>query len=147
MKNELVILKQLETVIKTQLNNYLPQSRAITDKNVQIAFPDVDKMPVTTMFYIQPNWADYEPLTAMSDATDFNVAVFIICKKDTQSNLDEKIHEYFNALYDLLRNNISLDDMVDFVDVNNADFYPAVGANFNVKAVEVAITIRYTKDF
>lgn len=148
MKNELTIINQLKTVIQTQLNGHLETGlEQINEHNVQIEFPDVDQMPKTIMFYIQPNWADYESLSTESDYSTFNVAVFIICKKDKQENLTKKIYGYFNALYGLLRTNIGLDNHVDFCDINNADFYPAVEGNRNVQAVEVSVSIRYSKDF
>lgn len=148
MKNELTIMKKLQEVIQTQLNSYLPSTLpTISTGNVEIDFPDIDKMPKNVMFYLQPNYADYEPLSTESDSSLFNVSVFIICKKDKQENLTEKVYGYFNALYALLRNNIGLDNTVDFVDVNNADFYPAVEGNANVKATEVGCSVRYTKDF
>jgi len=148
MKNELTILTQLKTVIQTQLNGHLETGlEQINEHNVQIEFPDVDQMPKTIMFYIQPNWADYETLSTESDYSNFNVAVFIICKKDKQENLTRKIYGYFNALYSLLRSNIGLSGHVDFCDITNADFYPAVEGNRNVQAVEASVSIRYTKDF
>ena len=100
-----------------------------------------------TMLYIQPNWADYENLSTESDFSTFGIALFIICKKDTQENLTKKIYGYFNALYSLLRTNISLDGEVDFSSITDADFYPAVEGNRNVQAIEVSIAVSYTKDF
>ena len=148
MKNELTILNQLKTVIQTQLNLHLESGlEQISERNVQIDFPDIDQMPKNIMLYIQPNWSEYEALSTESDSSTFNVAVFIICKKDKQENLTRKIYGYFNALYSLLRSNISLDESVDFTDINDADFYPAVEGNRNVQAIEASVSIRYTKDF
>ena len=148
MKNELTILNQLKIVIQTQLNSHLESGlEEISERNVQIDFPDIDQMPKTIMLYIQPNWSEYEALSTESDSSTFNVAVFIICKKDKQENLTRKIYGYFNALYSLLRSNISLDETVDFTDINDADFYPAVEGNRNVQAIEASVSIRYTKDF
>lgn len=148
MKNELSILNQLKTVIQTQLNSHLDSTLPSIDQhNVQIDFPDTDQMPKNVMFYLQPNWSEYEALSTESDASTFNIAVFVICKKDKQENLTKKIYGYFNALYSLLRTNIGLDGYVDFCDINDAEFYPAVEGNRNVQAVETAVSIRYTKDF
>jgi len=148
MKNELTILNQLKTVIQARLSDYLEDGLpAITEKNVLIEFPEVDQMPMSTMLYLQPNWADYESLSTESDSSTFNVAVFIICKRDRQESLTRKVYGYFNALYALLRSNTSLDGHVDFSEIDNADFYPAVEGNRNVQAVEASVSIRYTKDF
>jgi len=148
MKNELTILNQMKTVLQSHLNDHLEAGLAqIDEHNVAIDFPDTDLMPKATMFYIVPNWADYEVLSTESDNSTFNVALFILCKKDRQENLTRKIYGYFNALYSLLRTNIGLDGYVDFTDVNDAEFYPAVEGNRNVQGVEVSVSIRYTKDF
>lgn len=148
MKNELTILNQMKTVLQGQLNDHLETGlEQIDEHNVAIDFPDTDLMPKATMFYIVPNWADYEALSTESDNSTFNLALFILCKKDRQENLTKKIYGYFNALYSLLRTNIGLDGYVDFTDVNDAEFYPAVEGNRNVQGVEVSVSIRYTKDF
>lgn len=147
MKNELSILNQLRTVIQTRLNDHIQGLPQIGERNVQVDFPDTDQMPKDVMFYIQPNWSEYEALTTESDSSTFNVAVFILCRRDRQENLTTKIYGYFNALYSLLRTNTSLDAFVDFTDINDADFYPAVEGNRNIQGVETSVSIRYTKDF
>lgn len=148
MKNELTILNALAGVIQRQLSEYLTHDLVpISERNVVIDFPDTDQMPMKTMLYIQPNWANYENLSTESDLSIFGIAVFIVCKKDTQENLTKKTYGYFNALYELLRTNISLDGEVDFASITDADFYPAVEGNRNVQAIEVSIAVTYTKDY
>lgn len=114
---------------------------ALINDNTIIDFPDVDQMPMKTMLYIQPNWANYEALTTESDNSLFNIAVFIVCKKDKQENLTRKVYGYFNALYSLLRTNWSLDGEADFTEITDADFYPAVEGNRNVQAIEVFLLV------
>ena len=148
MRNELTILNAMKSVMQSQLNSYLAQDLSpIGERNVAIDFPDTDQMPMKTMLYIQPNWANYDALTTESDDSTLNIAVFIICRKDSQENLTKKIYGYFNALYLLLKADMSLDGEVDFCVIDDADFYPAVEGNRNIQAIEVSITIRYTKDF
>ena len=148
MRNELTILNALKTVVQAQLNGHLDSNLdPIGERNVAIDFPDTDQMPMKTMLYIQPNWANYEALTTESDDSTFNMAVFIICRKDSQENLTRKVYGYFNALYRLLKTNLSLDGEVDFCAIDDADFYPAVEGNRNIQAIEVSISVRYTKDF
>lgn len=148
MKNELTILNALAGVIQRQLSEYLTHDLApISERNVVIDFPDTDQMPMKTMLYIQPNWANYEALTTESDDSTFNIAVFVICKKDSQENLTRKVYGYYNALYRLLKTNMTLDGEVDFSSIDDADFYPAVEGNRNIQAIEVSVSVRYTKDF
>ena len=148
MKNELTVIMALKDVIVSHLNDYLPEGfEEITEANVEIDFPIVDLMPKKNMFYIQPDQADFEGLTTSSDLSNFNVSVFIVNKKDTRQNLTILNNGYYNALCELLRSNRTLDGTVDFVDIPNAVFYPAIEANPNVRGAEVSLTIRYTKEY
>lgn len=146
----MTVIEGLRATIINGLNAHLPESEVLApigEDNVLIDFPDTDRMPKSTMFYIQPNWADFENLTTESDSSIFSVAVFILCKRDKSENLTKKIYGYFNALYSLLRRNTSLDGVVDFTEVTNSEFYPAVEANRSIQGVEVSVSLRYTKDF
>lgn len=148
MKNELSVLLALQDVIAKRLNDFLPQDFAsISDKNVLIDFPNVDQMPMKNMFYIQPDYAEFEALTTSSDVSSFRVSVFILSKKDTKANLTILNYGYYNALCELLRSNMTLDGTVDFTDINDVTFYPAVEANPNVRGAELSLEIRYTKDY
>lgn len=148
MKNELSVLLALQDVIAKKLNDFLPQDFAsISNKNVLIDFPNVDQMPMKNMFYIQPDYAEFEVLTTSSDVSSFRVSVFILSKKDTKANLTILNYGYYNALCELLRSNMTLDGTVDFTDINDVTFYPAVEANPNVRGAELSLEIRYTKDY
>ena len=146
----MTVIEALRQAIINGINDHLPQGEVLAPieaDNVLIDFPDTDRMPKSTMFYIQPNWAEFENLSTESDSSVFSVAVFILCKRDKEVNLTKKIYGYFNALYSLLRRNISLDGTVDFTEVTNSEFYPAVEANRSIQGVEVSVSLRYTKDF
>ena len=148
MKNELSILNALKGVLQVQLNAHLNEGMdQIGERNVAVDFPDTDQMPMKTMVYIQPNWANYEALSTESDDSTFNMAVFIVCKKDSQENLTRKVYGYFNAMYQLLKTNWSLDGEVDFTAITDADFYPAVEGNRSIQAIEASVSVRYTKDY
>ena len=148
MKNELSILNALKGVLQVQLNAHLDEGMdQIGERNVVVDFPDTDQMPMKTMVYIQPNWANYETLSTESDDSTFNMAVFIVCKKDSQENLTRKVYGYFNAMYQLLKTNWSLDGEVDFTAITDADFYPAVEGNRSIQAIEASVSVRYTKDY
>ena len=88
-----------------------------------------------------------EALTTSSDVSSFRVSVFILSKKDTKANLTILNYGYYNALCELLRSNMTLDGTVDFTDINDVTFYPAVEANPNVRGAELSLEIRYTKDY
>ena len=150
MKDEMTVIEALRETIINGINDHLPESEVLPplgEENVLIDFPDTDRMPKSTVVYIQPNWAEFENLSTESDSSLFSVAVFILCKRDREANLTKKIYGYFNALYSLLRRNTSLDGVVDFTEITNSEFYPAVEANRSIQGVEVAVSLRYTKDF
>ena len=148
MINELSILNALKSVIQSQLNGYLdPDIERIGVRNVVIDFPDTDQMAMNNMFYIIPNWASYETLTTESDKSVFNIAVFIVCRKDKPENLTNKVHLYFEALQNLIHCNYTLDGSVDESFVDNVDFYYGVDGTKNTQAAEASISVHYTKDY
>lgn len=148
MITELSVMRGIRTFIADRINDYLdPDIDGIDEANVLIEFPDVDLMPRRCMFYIQPNYAEFEGLTTGSDAANFTVSVFILNKRDTQENLTVQNHAYYEALCELIRDDRSLGGCVDFCDVTEATFYPAVEANRNVRGVEISLAVRYTKDY
>jgi len=148
MKNELTVLMKLKDTIVEHIGDYLASSLTIvTEDNVAIKWPSVDQMKKRVMFYIQPDYAEYEDLATTNDLSTFHVKVFIFCKRGPQSTLEEEGYGYYNALYELMRRNMTLDGYVDFLAVTSADFYNAVDATGNVSGTEVNISIQYTKDF
>ena len=148
MASELTILNAMKQVIQCGLNECLPQNiEQISERNVEIDFPDTDQMPMKNMLYIIPNWADYEALTTDDDTCTFNIAVFIVCHKDSHSSLTTKIHTYFDALQSLIHANTSLDGEVDFSTVDNVELYYLVDGTKNTQAAEASLSVRYTKDY
>ena len=149
MTNELTVLEALQTVIETELSDFLPSTKSDPEPEygVVIDFPDVDQMPKKNMFYLQPDYAEFSNMAVQSDLSEFKISVFILCKRDSQENLTIKSYGYFKALYELLRTDISLNGTVDLTDIVDANFYPAVEGNPNVRGVEVSVSVRYTKDF
>ncbi len=146
--SELDIMKAMVSVISTELNSHLAQDiPEITEGQVVLDLPDPDKMPFSNMFYVLPDYAEYEEKTTESDRASFRLTVFILCKRDTGENLTEKSHGYYNALRDLLRTDTTLGALVDFTFVESATFYPAVDANPNVRGVEVSVRTTYELDF
>ena len=148
MINEINILEAVQTVLRRDVNQYLPEGvEDLVDEDVQIEFPSVDLMRTDKMLFIQPNYAEYSSLATTNDASNFTVSVFLICKRDTPSNLTIKTFGIFNAVYEALRKSMSLDGVCDFVEITDADFYPAIEANKNTQGVELTCAVHYTKDF
>lgn len=148
MTNELTILEALKTVLITDVNNYLPeQCTPLSCKNVVFDYPDVDNMPSDVTVFVNGNYAEYTELATINDESTFTVSVFLIVKRDTKSNLTEKMYKYFNGIYQAIRKSMSLNGTVDFTMITDADFYPAIEANKNVQGVEITVAVHYTKDF
>lgn len=153
MKTELQVLDQLKKVIAEQLNDYYSEVddrellEEISEANVEIGFPELDSMKKNTMFYINP---DFEEITDLSMATDFasmNSNLYIMCKGAKNEVLIKKVFGFYTALYALIRDNQTLDDFVDFSRINSMDFYPAVTASQTMTAIEVSISIQWSKCF
>jgi len=157
MKTELQVLKQLETYIPTNLNSYIDNPHNsdpedldivdITSSNVLIDYPDTDKMPCPTMFYIVPDIVNFENLTMSSDVAFFDVTVFLLCKKDKQENLITKIFAYYAALYECIKADISLGGYVDDTDMSTMEFFPAVEGQKTIVGMEIHLKLQFTKDY
>ena len=154
MKTELMILNRLKEVIATQLNDYLEEDadysgilEEIDEKNVVIDYPDIDNMPKNTMFYIQPDFEEMADLSMATDFADMKVIIYIICKGAKSETLIKRVFGYYSALFALIRNNQTLDYMVDFSKINNMDYYPSVTASSIMSAIEVGANIQWSKLF
>jgi len=147
MINELDVTKQLVKVIQEHLNECLPEGYAITAKQVILDFPDVDKMPYSTSIYVYPEYSENVESTTTSDEINFRLLIFVLCKRDTQSNLTEKSFAYYNSLYYLLRNNTTLDNYIQDTKVISVNFYPDIEGNPNVRGSKIEIITNFEKDF
>ena len=148
MTNELTVLQAIQTVLISNVNQYLEQGwTALSAKNVIMEWPDVDNMTDDVTVFLNGNYAEYEELATINDASTFTVSVFLMVKRDTKSNLTTKLYTYFNGIYQAIRKSMDLNHTVDFTMITDADFYPAIEANTNVQGVEITVAVHYTKDF
>ena len=148
MTNEIDILNGLKEVISKELNNYLDDGiEHIDERAVEIDAPDVDHMKYPTAIYIQPNYSSYENLTVRSDFAEGRYAVFILCKRDTQTNLTIKTLSYAKALYECLKKNPTLNEVSDFTMIESSDFFMRVEGNENIKGVEISVVVQYAMEY
>lgn len=154
MKSELQVLNQLKDVIAKQLNNYLHEDEEnsgvldkISDRNIVVDFPDPDNMPCSTMFWIEPEVSDISDLTSLADLEQMTLSVYIMCKRAKSEVLIQKVFGYFTALFALIRNNMTLDEFVDFAKITTMEFYPAVDASKTIAAIEATMQIQWEKPF
>lgn len=148
MINELTVLEALQSVLVSDVNDFLEEGwTRLTTDNVVLEWPDVDGMKDDVTVFINGNYAEYEELATTNDQSTFTVSVFLMVKRDTKLNLTQKMYRYFNGIYQALRESMSLDGVVDFTMITDADFFPAIEANTNVQGVEITVAVHYTKDF
>lgn len=148
MTNEIDILNGLKEVISRELNNYLDDGiEPINEKAVEVDAPDVDRMKYPTSIYIQPNYSSFENLTVRSDFAEGRYAVFILCKRDTQTNLTIKTLSYAKALYECLKKNPTLNEVSDFTMIESSDFFMRVEGNENIKGVEISVVVQYAMEY
>ena len=148
MTNEIDILNGLKEVISRELNNYLDDGiEPINEKAVEVDAPDVDRMKYSTAVYIQPNYSSFENLTVRSDFAEGRYAVFILCKRDTQTNLTIKTLSYAKALYECLKKNPTLNEIADFTMIESSDFFMRVEGNENIKGVEISVVVQYAMEY
>ena len=147
MTNEIDILNGLKEVISRELNNYLDGIERIDERAVEIDAPDVDHMKYPTAIYIQPNYSSFENLTVRSDFAEGRYAVFILCKRDTQTNLTIKTLSYAKALYECLKKNPTLNEVADFTMIESSDFFMRVEGNENIKGVEISVVVQYAMEY
>lgn len=147
MMNELDVMERLVEVIQNHLNEYLPEGYSIVTGQVILDFPDVDKMPYNVSIYVQPEYSEAEELTDCSDEITFRLDVFVLVKRDTQTNLTTKYFAYYNALYYLLRNNTTLDGLIPQTKIISVDFFPDIEGNPNVRGSKITVATIFEKDF
>lgn len=148
MTNELTVLGAMKSVLVSDVNKYLAEGwTQLTANNVVMEWPEVEGMTDDVTVFINGNYAEYEELATTNDQSTFTVSVFLMVKRDTRSNLTQKMYTYFNGIYQSLRESMSLNGVVDFTMITDADFFPAIEANKNVQGVEITVAVHYTKDF
>lgn len=153
MKTEMQVLEHLKTIISSQLLAHQnPEDENMIDstvdeKNVEIDFPDVDTMRRNTMFFIQPDYENLEPLGMASDLATMRVTVFVLCKGASSVTLVKRVFAYYTAFYILMRSNPTLDGFIDNTHITDMDYYPAVTASKTITAIEVSVELQWSKDF
>lgn len=142
------VLNTLYSVFIRDINNYTPDSvESLDDKNVLIDFPSVDLMPKPTVIYLQQNFTDYEELTVRSDNASMHVAIFILCKKDKSSVLQDKVNAIYESIYRMLKTNPTLDGTITYTSVESFDYYPAIEGNTSVKGAEMSLNLIFEKEW
>ena len=151
MKTEMQVLEALKDAIAEKIESqyYECDDKALLEQikagNVEIGFPDEDNMRKNTMFYLTPDYMTYEALGTQSDISCFYISIFILCKGASPAILLKKAFAYYTALYCLINKDQTLEGLVDFIDITEADYFPSVG-NASLVGIEVKTTVQWTKE-
>ena len=145
---ELGVMRALYNVLIRDINNYTSNAvESLDDRNIVIDFPSVDMMPKATVLYLQQNYTDYDSLTVNTDNSSMHISVFILCKKDKGTVLQEKVNAIYEGLYKLLKTNPTLDGVVTYCSIESFDYYPAIEGNSTVKGAEVSVNLIFEKEW
>ncbi len=151
MKTEIQVLQKLKEIIASQLDTHVDMSEAesppsIREEHICIDFPDVDRMRRNTMFFIQPDYEHLEQISMRSDLATMQVTVFILCKGASNAVLIQRVFSYYTACYLLIKRNPTFDGFIDFTQITDMDYYPAVTASKTMTAIEVSLALQWSKD-
>lgn len=153
MKTEMMVLERLRDIIIKHLAEHFEADegkgdlKALDEKAVVIDFPDVDNMRANDMFFIEPDYENFEALSLMADQATMNVRVTILCKGASHTTLIKRVFGYFTALCSLLAKDRELESFVDYTEVTDMDYYPYVTASKNQCAIEATLRIRWDRIF
>ncbi len=146
------VLQRLQEIIASQIAEHSAEEETgvlgvISEHHIKIDFPDVDRMRGNTMFFIQPDYGNFEQLSMGSDLATMQVTIFILCKGASNQVLVRRVFGSYTALYLLLRRNQTLDGFIDFARITGMDYYPAVSASATITAIEISLQMQWSKDF
>ena len=146
------VLQRLQEIITARIAEHIADEEkaelgVITGAHVKIDFPDVDRMRGNTMFFIQPDYGNFEQLSMGSDLATMQVSVCVLCKGASNQVLVRRVFGFYTALYLLLRRNQTLENFIDFARITDMDYYPAVTASATITAIEVGLQLQWSKDF
>lgn len=150
MKTEMQVLECLRDILARDLSQYLDAENdpgPIDGKNVLIDYPDVDKMPKSTMLYVQPDYENLEELSMGSDLATMHATLFILCKGAPSKILIQRVFALWSAFYVLARSNQTLDGFIDHLRITDMDYYPAVTASATITAIEARMQLQWSKQF
>jgi hypothetical protein len=152
MITEMQVLERLKAVIATDLIGLQESEEGISiehfdENNIEIDFPDVDNMRRPTMFYIQPDYENLEPLGMHSDLATMRATIFLLCKGAPNAILVKRVFALYGALYLLVRGDPTLGGFIEDARITDMDYYPAVTANATVTAIEASIDLQWSKEF
>lgn len=139
------ILAKINPYILEMSTEEIPLAE-LGSQNVLVVFPDPDTYREAVMIHLVPGVTQVEPMTMETEAHTQEIDAFIICRKDNQVALTQKVFKYWAAMKQALYEDRSLSALVDQVLITEVEFFPAVEAGVGIVAVKSTMTISYSED-
>lgn len=147
MSREYSALQSLRAYLVAHMDT-TPQA-SLTDTQVVVDYPDVDKMPHNVMVYIVPDSAAFQPLTTQSSLANMSAIIYILQRQsqtiNTMPALIESVFDYFGSLLSAVRLDATIGGAVDEMVVESFDFYPVVSGISTAAGIEVKCTMTYER--
>lgn len=150
MKNINTAMIGLKDCLVNHLSEYIQENNnfevaipEISEKQIIIDFPDIDKLPFSVTVYIVPDYSSQSNQTTCHILNSDTVKVWIFAKRDKQENLIAKSSCVYSAILQTLLNHRTLDGKINVLDFESADFYPSVTASNTVAAYEITLSLKY----
>lgn len=150
MKNIAYALQAVKDCLLNHIAEFIPENNlfdvsipTISKDNIVVDFPDIDKLPNSTMIYIVPDYSAQQPQTTCTQLNDDYIKVWLFCKRDKQENLVARVTTISSAIMQTILNYRTLDNKVNLCDFQSSDFYPAVTATSIISAVEITLDVKY----
>lgn len=144
------ILNSLEEVIINDLNSHIEDLNTtdltldyIDENNVVMFELDIDKNKRSVMLFILPENSNHNRITMDDDEVVSQVSIYVICRDDTKQNLYKKVLRYTKSIFNLLKDNNTLNNAVGDIQVNDTEYYHAVEGNEFIKGSEIVINLFY----
>ena len=153
MKTEMMIMEAFKDfTIKRLFSHfntveYGDELVPLSENSVLIDFPDVDNMRKDTVIYIQPDYENFEALSLHADQATLNLTLTILTKGARSDVLIKRVFGYFTSLCSLIHQDRSINGFVDYAEVTDMDYYPAVTAAKTVVGIEATVRLIWDRTF
>lgn len=150
----MVVLNGIRTYLVNNLNTYINALSTeafpldeIEDKNVVIDEVDTDRYLSEIMIYLIPEEYTYERNTFSSDNVVQRLNIFLFVRKDTSTNLINKLFKYNSALKSTIRDNPTFNALVDDCVLVSQFYYQGVEGTKDIKGMEYNINVSYQEEY
>lgn len=150
----MVVLNGIRTYLVNNLNTYINALSTedfpleeIEDKNIVIDEVDTDKYLSEIMIYLIPEEYTYERNTFSSDNVVQRLNIFLFVRKDTSTNLINKLFKYNSALKSAIRDNPTFNALVDDCVLVSQFYYQGVEGTKDIKGMEYNLNVSYQEDY